>query len=59
MADLEERFLVYTALLVPCSTLSMFAGPGAGVWALLQIALVVEMVYWIGFERVEDAECDR
>jgi hypothetical protein len=59
MVDFEERFLVYAALLVPCSTLSAFAGPGAGIWTLLQVAMVVEMVYWIGFERVEDAERDR
>ena len=44
----DERFLIYSALLVLCSTASVFVGLAAGAWSFVQIAAVIEIIYWIG-----------
>ncbi len=48
MNRVDERFLVYTALVVLCSTLSVFLGPALGAWTFAQVALVIEILYWLG-----------
>jgi hypothetical protein len=55
MDNLEERFLMYSALLVLCGTLSIFVGPTAGVWTFIQIATVIEIIYWITFDSGDGA----
>jgi len=44
----DERFLVYTALLVVCCTMGTFLGFAAGAWTFLQVAVVIELMYWLG-----------
>ena len=44
----DERFLIYAALLILCSTTSVFVGLVAGLWSFVQIVAVIEFVYWIG-----------
>ncbi len=48
MDTLDERFLIYSALAILCSTVSVFLGPLAGVWSFIQIAAVIEFLYWLG-----------
>lgn len=48
MNGIEERFLIYTALLLVCSTAGVFVGWQAALWTLVQMACVVELVYWLG-----------
>ena len=48
MDTLDERFLVYAALLILCSTASVFVGLAAGLWSFIQIVAVIEFLYWIG-----------
>ena len=48
MDTLDERFLVYAALLILCSTASIFVGLAAGLWSFVQIVAVIEFMYWIG-----------
>jgi hypothetical protein len=44
----DERFLIYAALLILCSTTSVFVGLVAGLWSFVQIVAVIEFIYWIG-----------
>ena len=44
----DERILVYTALLIVCCTIGSFLGLVAGAWTFLQIAAVIELMYWLG-----------
>ena len=55
MDHLEQRFMVYSALLILCGTLSIFVGPTAGMWSFLLVASVVEIIYWITFDSGEDS----
>ena len=48
MDTLDERFLIYAALLILCSAASVFVGLAAGLWSFVQIAAVIEFMYWIG-----------
>ena len=48
MTKLEERVLIYTALAVVCSFASVFLGLLVGVLAFIQIAAVIEGLYWFG-----------
>ena len=48
MDTLDERFLIYAALLILCSAASVFVGLAAGLWSFLQIVAVIEFMYWIG-----------
>ena len=47
MNTLDERFVIYTALALLCSTASVFLGLAAGIWSFIQIAAVIEFLYWI------------
>jgi len=51
MTRLEQRILVYTALAILCSTAGIFLGAVAGVATFVQIAAVVEFIYWFGTSR--------
>ena len=44
----DERILVYMALLIVCCTIGTFLGLLAGIWTFLQIAAVIELMYWLG-----------
>lgn len=48
MGTLDERFFIYEALLILCSAASVFVGLAAGLWSFVQIAAVIEFLYWIG-----------
>ena len=48
MTKLEERFLIYTALAVVCSFIGVFVGLLAGVLTFVQIAAVIEALFWFG-----------
>ena len=48
MNAVDERFMIYAALALLCSTASAFLGAVAGMWSFLQIAAVIEFLYWIG-----------
>ncbi len=52
MQIVEERFLVYTALLVLCATLGTFLGLAAGLFTFVQIAAVIELIYWFAIRTV-------
>ena len=51
MTAIEERVLVYTALAVVCAFVGVFAGPMAGVFTFVQIAAVIEALFWFGVPR--------
>ncbi len=51
MTKLEERVLIYTALAVVCSFAGVFAGFWAGALTFLQIAAVIEGLFWFGIPR--------
>ena len=46
--ELDERFLIYSALIIVCVAVGTFLGVTAGVWSFFQVAAVVELTYWIG-----------
>jgi len=48
MDTLDERLLIYSALLILCSTAGVFVGLAAGLWSFVQIVAVIEFMYWIG-----------
>ena len=48
MVKTEERLLIYLALLITCASIGPFLGLGATLWTLVQIAVVIEAVRWIG-----------
>lgn len=52
MAAVEERFLIYTALLVLCATSGAFLGPVAALCTFVQVAAIIELVYWFAFRVV-------
>ena len=51
MDKLEERILVYIALLLLCSVASMFIGVAATAWTFVQIVSVIELMYLYGNPR--------
>lgn len=51
MTAIEERVLIYTALAVVCAFVGVFAGPAAGVLTFIQIAAVIEALFWFGVPR--------
>jgi hypothetical protein len=53
---LDERFVIYTALVLLCSIVSIFLGMAAGLWSFLQIAVVIELLYWIGLPASRESE---
>ena len=48
MSKLEERVLIYIALILLCSLASVFMGLTAGSWSFVQMASVIELMYLIG-----------
>lgn len=48
MTDIEERILVYIALAVICAFIAVFAGLAAAALTFIQIAAVVEALFWFG-----------
>lgn len=48
MNSFDERFLVYMALVVVSATAGALIDWQAGLWTLVQMACVVELVYWLG-----------
>ena len=53
MTKLEERVLIYTALAVVCSFAGVFVGLLAGALSFLQIAAVIEALFWFGLPKPE------
>ena len=51
MTKLEERILIYTALAVVCAFVGVFAGPMAGALTFVQIAAIVEALFWFGLPK--------
>ncbi len=43
----SERLLIYTALAVLCAMTATFAGSAAAAWSFIQVAAVIELIYWI------------
>ena len=54
MNKLEERFLIYTALLLLCAFSSVFLGVIMGLWAFVQMAAVIELMYYVGAPRADE-----
>lgn len=44
----DERKLIYIALLVTCSVISLVMGLATGLWTMFQVAIVVELLFWLG-----------
>jgi hypothetical protein len=51
MTNLEERVLIYIALAVVCAFLGTFAGFVAGALTFIQIAAIIEALFWFGVPR--------
>lgn len=51
MTSVEERVLVYMALMVICAFIAVFAGLAAAAITLLQIAAVIEALFWFGVPK--------
>lgn len=51
MRRLEERTLIYSALLVMCGMAALILGAEAGTYTFMQIAAVIEFMYWLGSSR--------
>ena len=48
MTSNNERYLIYTALLLICMLISALLGIEAGVWTLIQMTAAIELMYWLG-----------
>lgn len=48
MTTRDERWLVYTALVVVSSLVAMLLGIEAGAWTLVQMTAATELMYWLG-----------
>jgi len=44
----DERKLIYLALLVTCSVVSLVMGLATGLWTMFQMVIVVELLFWLG-----------
>jgi len=51
MNNFEERILIYIALAVICSVVGVFAGLGAAALTFIQIAAVIEALFWFGLPK--------
>lgn len=51
MTTLEERVLIYTALAIVCSFIMVSISVMAGTLTFIQIAAVVEALYWFGLPK--------
>mgnify|MGYP001546310641 CR=1 FL=1 len=52
MEKVEERFLVYTALMVLCATMGTFLGLAVGLLSFIQVAAIIELVYWFAIRTL-------
>lgn len=48
MSKLEERALIYMAMIMLCSVAGAFLGLTVGVWTFVQMAAVIEILYSLG-----------
>ncbi|MEH6591920.1 MAG: hypothetical protein V7746_16785 [Halioglobus sp.] len=48
MTLVEERFLIYAALLLVCAVAGSLLGLAAAIWSFLQMAVVIELMYMLG-----------
>ncbi|MDA9368062.1 hypothetical protein N9R27_01065 [Flavobacteriaceae bacterium] len=46
MDVIDERFLIYTAVMIICSALATFAGLTAGVATFSVVTVGIEFAYW-------------
>lgn len=51
MFGTEERKLVYSGLLIACGVIALGAGPAAGLWGFVQVAILIELAGWLGAHR--------
>ena len=51
MTPIEERVLIYIALAVVCAFVGVFTGFAIAAMTYLQIAVVIEALYWFGLPR--------
>ena len=51
MNKLEQRMLIYTALIILCGLAAILIGAAAGIFTFMQIAAVIEFIYWLGSSR--------
>jgi hypothetical protein len=51
MTDTDERILIYMALTVICAFLAVFAGAAAAGFSFVQIAAVIEALFWFGLPK--------
>jgi ABC-type microcin C transport system permease subunit YejE len=51
MSTIEERILIYIALAVVCALVGVFAGMIFGALTFLQIAAVIEALFWFGMPK--------
>jgi hypothetical protein len=56
MSKLEERVLIYIALAVVCAFAAVFLGLWAAVLTFVQIAAVIEALYWFGLPKPKSAK---
>lgn len=48
MDAIDERFLIYTAVLLVCSAVGTLAGLTAAAATFVCVAVGVELAYWVG-----------
>lgn len=48
MTSRDERWLVYTALVLLSGLVALLVGIEAGIWTLLQMTAATELMYWLG-----------
>lgn len=48
----EQREFIYGALVVTCALIATPVGLEAAVWTFIQIAVVIELTYWMGKSRL-------
>jgi hypothetical protein len=51
MGGIEERRMIYTALLIACGVIALSASPAAGAWSFVQVSLMIELMFWLGSNR--------
>ncbi len=56
MTDTDERILVYMALTVICAFVAVFAGATAAGFTFIQIAAVIEALFWFGLPKPGPSE---
>ncbi len=55
MDELHGRPLIYATLLFFCGVIGALTEPAMGLWSFLQVATVIEIIYWIGLDGGEDS----